>query len=111
MSELWGMLKTRTIMFGEMLPEDEMRKAMFFLAIADALVVVGSTVAVWPASDVVFRAAHRSIPIVIINRGETEADNLATVKIDAGIGEVLPSPRRCRPSHHPPLIETRRGHM
>jgi NAD-dependent deacetylase len=86
-----GMLKTRTIMFGEMLPEEELRKAMFFLAIADALVVVGSTVAVWPASDVVFRAAHRSIPIVIINRGETEADHLATVKIDDGIGEVLPA--------------------
>jgi NAD-dependent deacetylase len=85
-----GMVKTRTVMFGEMLPEEEMRKAMFFLAIADALLVVGSTVAVWPASDVVYRAAHRSLPIVIINRGETEADNLAAAKIDAGIGEVLP---------------------
>jgi NAD-dependent deacetylase len=85
-----GMLKTRTVMFGEMLPEDEMRKALFFLAVADALLVIGSTVAVWPASDVVYRAAHRSIPIVIINRGETEADLLAVAKIDAGIGEVLP---------------------
>jgi NAD-dependent SIR2 family protein deacetylase len=77
-------------MFGEILPEDEMRKAMFFLAVADALLVIGSTVAVWPASDVVYRAAHRSIPIVIINRGETEADLLAAAKIDAGIGDVLP---------------------
>jgi NAD-dependent deacetylase len=85
-----GMVKTRTVMFGEMLPEEELRKAMFFLAIADALLVVGSTVAVWPASDVVFRAAHRSLPIVIINRGETEADNLAAAKIDGSIGEVLP---------------------
>ncbi len=85
-----GMVKTRTVMFGEMLPEEELRKAMFFLAVADALLVVGSTVAVWPASDVVFRAAHRSIPIVIVNRGETDADHLATAKIDAGIGEVLP---------------------
>ena len=85
-----GMLKTRTIMFGELLPEQELRKAMFFLAVADALLVVGSTVAVWPASDVVYRAAHRSLPIVIVNRGETEADLLATAKIDAGIGEVLP---------------------
>lgn len=85
-----GMVKTRTVMFGELLPEDELSKAMFFLAVADALLVVGSTVAVWPASDIVFRAAHRSIPIVIINRGETEADLLATAKIDGGIGEVLP---------------------
>ncbi|HLF61984.1 MAG TPA: Sir2 family NAD-dependent protein deacetylase [Acidimicrobiia bacterium] len=85
-----GIVKTSSVMFGEMLPEEELRKAMFFLAVADALLIVGSTVAVWPASDIVFRAAHRSLPIVIINRGETEADLLATVKIDAGIGEVLP---------------------
>ena len=85
-----GLVKTRTVMFGEMLPETELQKAMFYLAVADALLVLGSTVAVWPASDVVFRAAHRSLPIVIVNRGETEADQLATVRIDAGIGEVLP---------------------
>jgi NAD-dependent deacetylase len=85
-----GMVKTRTVMFGELLPDEEMRKAMSFLAVADALLVVGSTVAVWPASDVVFRAAHRSLPIVIINRGETEADAFATAKIDGAIGTVLP---------------------
>ncbi len=85
-----GMVKTTTVMFGEMLPDNEMRKAMMFLAMADAVLVVGSTVAVWPASDLVFRAADLSLPIVIINRGETEADHLATVKLDAGIGDVLP---------------------
>jgi NAD-dependent deacetylase len=88
--ECGGMIKTRTVMFGELLPDEEMRKAMIFLAISDALLVAGSTVAVWPASDVIFRAAHRSMPIVIINRGETEADNLATAKIDASIGDALP---------------------
>jgi NAD-dependent deacetylase len=85
-----GLVKTTTVMFGEMLPEDEMRKAMLFLATADAVLVVGSTVAVWPASDVVFQAANRSLPIVIVNRGETEADHLAAAKVDGGIGEVLP---------------------
>jgi NAD-dependent deacetylase len=85
-----GVVKTATVMFGELLPEQEMRKAMLFLAIADAMLVVGSTVAVWPASDVVMRGALRSLPIVIINKGETEADQLAAVKLDARIGDVLP---------------------
>ncbi len=85
-----GMVKTDTIMFGEMLPEDEVRQATVFLAIADAVLVVGSTVSVWPAADVVMRAAARSKPIVVINKGETEVDHLAAVKLDAGIGEVLP---------------------
>lgn len=88
--ECGGLVKTDTVMFGEMLPEDEVRKAGLFLAISDGVLVLGSTVAVWPASDVVIRAAQQSKPIVIINRGETEADHLAAAKIDAGIGEVLP---------------------
>ena len=85
-----GMVKTSTVMFGEMLPEEELRKAMLFLALADAVLVVGSTVAVAPASDVVMRAALRPIPIVIVNIGPTEADHLSAVKLDDFIGEVLP---------------------
>jgi NAD-dependent deacetylase len=88
--ECGGLVKTKTVMFGEMLPDEAVRKAMLFLALADAVLVLGSTVAVWPASDVVIRAARRPIPIVIVNRGATEADELAAVKIDSSIGEVVP---------------------
>lgn len=85
-----GMVKTDTIMFGEMLPEQEVRQATMFLAIADAVLVVGSTVSVWPAADIVMRAANQSKPIVVINKGQTEADHIAAAKLEAGIGEVLP---------------------
>lgn len=85
-----GLVKTDTVMFGEMLPEEEVRQAGIFLAISDAVLVVGSTVSVWPAADIVIRAAQQTKPIVIINRGATEADHLAAVKIDAAIGDVLP---------------------
>lgn len=85
-----GMVKTDTVMFGEMLPEEEVRQSALFLAVSDAVLVVGSTVSVWPAAEVVMRAATQSKPIVLINKGETEADHIAAVKIDAGIGEVLP---------------------
>jgi NAD-dependent deacetylase len=77
-------------MFGEMLPEEEVRQASLFLAMSDAVLVVGSTVSVWPAADIVMRAATQTKPIVVINRGPTEVDHLAEVKIDAGIGEILP---------------------
>jgi len=85
-----GMVKTATVMFGEILPQEEMEKAMEFLAVADAIVVVGSTVSVSPASDIVMYGGYLSLPIVIINQGATEADEQAAVKIDAAIGEVLP---------------------
>jgi NAD-dependent deacetylase len=85
-----GMVKTATVMFGEILPQEEMEKAMAFLAMADAIIVVGSTVSVSPASDIVMYGGYLSLPIVIINQGPTEADEQAAVKIDAAIGEVLP---------------------
>ncbi|HJQ92132.1 MAG TPA: Sir2 family NAD-dependent protein deacetylase [Acidimicrobiia bacterium] len=85
-----GMVKTATVMFGEILPQEEMEKAMEFLAVADAIIVVGSTVSVSPASDVVMYGGYLSLPIVIINQGPTEADEQAAIKIDAAIGEVLP---------------------
>lgn len=85
-----GIVKTDTIMFGETLPDQEVRQAAMFLAMSDAVLVVGSTVSVWPAADVVFRAAQQLKPIVIINKGQTEADRVAAVRIDAGIGDVLP---------------------
>lgn len=88
--ECGGLVKTETVMFGEMLPEREVRQASLFLAMADAVLVVGSTVSVWPAAEIVMKAGMQSKPIVIINQGETEADHLAAVKLEDGIGEVLP---------------------
>lgn len=85
-----SIVKTDTIMFGEQLPEQEVRQAGLFLAMADAVLVLGSTVSVWPAADFVFRAAHEGKPIVVINRGETEIDGRAAVKLEDAIGEVLP---------------------
>ena len=88
--ECGGMVKTDTVMFGEMLPETEVRQASLFLAVSDAVLVVGSTVSVWPAADIVMRAAGQAKPIVVINKGATDVDHLAAAKIEAGIGEVLP---------------------
>lgn len=85
-----GIVKSDTIMFGEPLSEPEVRQATKFLSVCDAVLVVGSTVSVWPAADVVFAAAQQSKPIVIINRGDTEADRLAAVKLEEAIGDVLP---------------------
>jgi len=88
--ECGGMVKTDTVMFGEVLPEQEVRQASLFLAMSDAVLVVGSTVSVWPAAEIVMKASFQSKPIVVINKGATEVDHLAAAKLDAGIGEVLP---------------------
>lgn len=88
--ECGGVVKTRVVMFGEELDFETMSKAFAMLSEADSLLVLGSTVAVFPASDVVVRAALKPIPIVIINKGLTEADHLATARLDGPIGDLLP---------------------
>ena len=56
---------------------------------ADALLVVGSSLAVWSGFRFVKRAAARGIPIAMVNIGPTRGDDLATVKIDNGCSPML----------------------
>lgn len=86
-----GILKTSTVMFGEVLPGEETQKAWLFAAVADAVLVVGSTIGVWPAAEIPMSLAREGKPLVIVNRGATEADHLASVRIDALAGEVVPA--------------------
>lgn len=86
-----GIIKTDVVMFGEMLAEDEISKAMLFLTMSDAVLVLGSTLSVWPAAGIIQDAANLAKPIIIINQGETDLDHRAIAKIDAPIGTVLPT--------------------
>jgi NAD-dependent SIR2 family protein deacetylase len=52
-------------------------------------VIAGSSLVVNSGIRLLERARRRRLPIVIINRGVTRADQRATVKIDAGTSEVL----------------------
>lgn len=85
-----GMLKPDVVFFGEFIPVGRFRDAEQLLAASDALLVAGSSLVVNSGIRLVERARRRRLPVVIINRGPTRADARATVKIDGGIGEVLP---------------------
>mgnify|MGYP001281089161 CR=1 FL=1 len=85
-----GILKTSTVMFGEVLPAEEMQKAWEFADAGEAVLVVGSTVGVWPAAEIPMTMARDGKPMVIVNQGPTEADMFATVRIDGSAGDVLP---------------------
>ena len=39
----------------------------------------------------VHRAQQARIPVAIVNRGATRGDPLADIKVDAALGEVLPT--------------------
>lgn len=85
-----GIVKTTTVMFGEPLPMHEWSAALVMAASAEAVLVVGSTLSVFPAADIALSLARRGIPMVIVNLGPTDHDHLARVKLDGKAGDLLP---------------------
>ncbi len=84
-----GPLKPDVVFFGENVPPPRVRRCADLVAEAESLVVLGSSLHVFSGRRFVKQAHERGIPIVIVNRGETRADGLATLKLDAGCADVL----------------------
>jgi NAD-dependent deacetylase len=86
-------LKPNVILFGEMLPQ-AMNDAEVLTYHCDLLLCCGSSLAVWPVAKLPQVAKKRysrgAGALAIINRGPTEADHLADVRIEGATGEVLP---------------------
>lgn len=86
-----GILKTTVVMFGEMLPEGAMERARAVVDSAEVFLAIGTTLEVSPVNSMALWARNRSVPVVVVNRGETMADGFAAAKVDASISEVVPS--------------------
>lgn len=84
-----GPLKPDVVFFGENVPVDRVRQCNALVDAAEALVVLGSSLHVFSGRRFVTQAHRRGLPIVIVNRGETRGDALATLKVEAGCAEVL----------------------
>lgn len=84
-----GRLKPDVVFFGESVPKDTVQRCFSLVDDAEAVVVLGSSLQVMSGLRFVRHAAKRGIPIVIVNRGATRGDELATVKIDDGVAETL----------------------
>ncbi len=88
--ECGGFLKFATISFGQSLRPEVLAQAIAAVEGADLLLALGSTLAVYPAAQLPVIAVQRGIVLAIVNQGPTEQDELATVKIDGDVSEILP---------------------
>lgn len=86
-----GPLKPDVVYFGESVPPVRVSDAYALVDSASSLVVLGSSLHVYSGRRFVTHAHKLGLPIVIINKGETKADDLATVRIDAPLGATLSS--------------------
>jgi NAD-dependent SIR2 family protein deacetylase len=92
-AECGGILKPDVVFFGENVPVTRVERCYAAVdALADgggALLVVGSSLTVMSGFRFVRRAARAGTPVVIVNRGVTRGDELATYKVDAGCSDFL----------------------
>ncbi len=84
-----GRLKPDVVFFGENVPKGRVAECYQLVDQAEALVVLGSSLQVMSGLRFVRAARARDIPIVIVNRGTTRGDDLATIKVEAGCAETL----------------------
>ena len=88
-SSCGGTLKPDVVFFGENVPKERVQRCYDAIDSAEALLVAGSSLTVLSGFRFVRYAHKRRIPVVIVNRGETRADDLATVKLDIGTSDFL----------------------
>ena len=84
-----GIVKPEVVFFGESVPRDRVDRAYAATDAADLLLVAGSSLMVFSGFRFVRRAHQAGKPIIIVNRGQTRADELASIKVDADVGEAL----------------------
>jgi len=83
-----GLLKPDVVLFGELLPaafaesEEEIRKA-------DLLLVLGSSLEVYPVAGLVPQAKYSKARVVLINREETPFADLANLIIKSDLGPAM----------------------
>jgi NAD-dependent SIR2 family protein deacetylase len=84
-----GVLKPDIVYFGENVPKERVQRAYAMVDDAGALLVAGSSLTVMSGLRFVRHAAKAGKPVVIVNRGVTRGDPLATVKVEVGTSEAL----------------------
>lgn len=85
-----GILKPDVVFFGESVPKDRFRHALAMLQASSALLVLGSSLSVGSGYRFVTAAVRGGLSVAIVNRGMTRGDGHAALKLDAGLGDILP---------------------
>jgi NAD-dependent deacetylase len=85
-----GWLKFATVSFGQSLDPSVLARAFAAADECDLVLALGSTLSVQPAASIPLAALRRRVPYLIINRGPTDHDDLATLRLEGDVAELLP---------------------
>jgi NAD-dependent SIR2 family protein deacetylase len=84
-----GLLKPDVVFFGENVPRPRVETAADALRRSDAMLVVGSSLMVYSGFRFARMAHEAGVPLAILTRGVTRADDLATLKLHADCETTL----------------------
>jgi NAD-dependent deacetylase len=82
-------LKPDVVMFGELLPAAAMERATALAEAARLLLVVGSSLEVWPVAGLPEATLAHGGKLAIVNRDPTDYDERAELVVHATAGELL----------------------
>jgi NAD-dependent deacetylase len=84
-------LKPTVVLFGEALPVRALRDAQALATAADVVLIVGSSLQVYPAAGIPRLAREHGAELCIVNAEPTPFDDVAAVVIHGKAGEILPT--------------------
>lgn len=85
-----GRIISSVVNFGDPLPAREIERSLAESEKSDVFFAIGSSLVVSPANEMPRVALEMGARLILLNRGETPFDERAHLRIDAGIGDVLP---------------------
>jgi NAD-dependent deacetylase len=84
-----AVLKPDVVFFGELLPEREIDRAYELARSAGLMLVVGSSLEVFPVAGLPHETLRSGGEVAVVNRGPTPFDRQAAAKLDGTAGEIL----------------------
>ena len=84
-----AVLKPDVVFFDELLPEAAIDQAYELAAEAGLLLVVGSSLEVWPVAELPLVTLRRGGKVAVVNEGPTSIDREAELKLSGKAGDVL----------------------
>ena len=86
-----GMLKPDVVFFGDSVPATRVSRCRALIADASGVLVVGSSLMVYSGFRFIRQAVAGDVPVALVNRGLSRADDLLSLKLDADCTVALPA--------------------
>ena len=99
-----GLLRSATVLFGEPMPVEPLRRAVALAQAADLMLVVGSSLVVQPAARLPVIAKQAGAKLALINREPTALDHLADLIVRGDAGRTLANAAELALAWQPPRV-------